>query len=196
MVDGAQAPHTLLWLKPWVIAAGVAGAAGIVVLNFTAAQFGDSVTLACRHRRGRRPRHSRRGDIRSGEGRVERGSPDRANAKRARCDPGAPGRHRRFGHGRNHHRGRVPAHRAVQSCRRAGVSLPPRRALGGRLERFLPARFRAAHHGHVEQFGRTGVTSRRMGDATSYGRCAATARNFRSRPRYRKRPKANGVSLP
>jgi PAS domain S-box-containing protein len=40
-------------------------------------------------------------------------------------------------------------------------------ALGASLDRFLPARFRAAHHGHIEQFGRTGVTSRRMGDVTT-----------------------------
>jgi hypothetical protein len=40
-------------------------------------------------------------------------------------------------------------------------------ALGASLERFLPARFRAAHHAHVEHFGRTGVTSRRMGDVTT-----------------------------
>jgi PAS domain S-box-containing protein len=39
-------------------------------------------------------------------------------------------------------------------------------ALGTPLDRFLPARFRAAHHGHIEHFGRTGVTSRRMGDVT------------------------------
>jgi PAS domain S-box-containing protein len=40
-------------------------------------------------------------------------------------------------------------------------------ALGSPLDRFLPARFRALHRGHVEAFGRTGVTSRRMGDVTT-----------------------------
>jgi|SRR5579859_5195344 len=40
-------------------------------------------------------------------------------------------------------------------------------ALGSSLDRFLPSRFRAAHHGHIAQFGRTGVTSRRMGDVTT-----------------------------
>ena len=39
--------------------------------------------------------------------------------------------------------------------------------LGTPLDRLLPARFRAAHRGHVEAFGRTGVTSRRMGDVTT-----------------------------
>ena len=40
-------------------------------------------------------------------------------------------------------------------------------ALGSLLDRFLPSRFRAAHRGHIEQFGRTGGTSRRMGDVTA-----------------------------
>ena len=40
-------------------------------------------------------------------------------------------------------------------------------ALGSPLDRFLPARFRAAHRAHIEHFGRTGVTSRRMGDVTT-----------------------------
>jgi hypothetical protein len=39
--------------------------------------------------------------------------------------------------------------------------------LGTPLDRLLPARFGAAHRGHVEAFGRTGVTSRRMGDVTT-----------------------------
>lgn len=38
--------------------------------------------------------------------------------------------------------------------------------LGRSIELLIPARFRAAHHGHVERFGRTGETSRRMGDQT------------------------------
>ena len=40
-------------------------------------------------------------------------------------------------------------------------------ALGAPLERFIPQRFRAAHHAHVEKFGSTGTTSRRMGDVTT-----------------------------
>ena len=39
--------------------------------------------------------------------------------------------------------------------------------IGTRLDRLIPARFRGAHRGHVDQFGRTGVTSRRMGDVTT-----------------------------
>ena len=40
-------------------------------------------------------------------------------------------------------------------------------ALGSALDRFIPERYRAAHRGHIEQFGRTGVTARRMGDVTT-----------------------------
>ena len=39
-------------------------------------------------------------------------------------------------------------------------------AIGRSLERFLPQRFRAAHHGHVKTFGTAGVTTRRMGHNT------------------------------
>ena len=36
-------------------------------------------------------------------------------------------------------------------------------AIGGSLDRFIPLRFRHAHSGHVERFGKTGTTSRQMG---------------------------------
>jgi PAS domain S-box-containing protein len=39
--------------------------------------------------------------------------------------------------------------------------------LGTPLDRLLPARFRGAHRGHIEAFGATGITSRRMGDVTT-----------------------------
>lgn len=39
-------------------------------------------------------------------------------------------------------------------------------AIGMPLDRFLPARFRESHRAHIEHFGKTGVTSRRMGDVT------------------------------
>ena len=51
-------------------------------------------------------------------------------------------------------------------------------ALGSELARFLPQRFRGAHHGHIEQFGRTGVTSRRMGDATTLWALRADGTEF------------------
>jgi PAS domain S-box-containing protein len=38
-----------------------------------------------------------------------------------------------------------------------------REAIGQRLDRFLPARFRDAHRHHVQGFGQSGVTSRKMG---------------------------------
>jgi len=40
----------------------------------------------------------------------------------------------------------------------------PRAAvIGQSLDRLLPARFRGTHHRHIEHFGKTGVTTRRMG---------------------------------
>jgi PAS domain S-box-containing protein len=51
-------------------------------------------------------------------------------------------------------------------------------AIGAPLERFIPARFRAAHRSHIEQFGRTGVTSRRMGDVTTLWALRADGTEF------------------
>jgi two-component system sensor kinase len=40
---------------------------------------------------------------------------------------------------------------------------PAGEAVGSALDRFIPERFRAVHRRHVEEFGRTGTTARRMG---------------------------------
>ena len=51
-------------------------------------------------------------------------------------------------------------------------------AIGTSLDRFIPARFRRGHHGHVERFGATGVTSRRMGDVTTLWALRADGTEF------------------
>jgi PAS domain S-box-containing protein len=56
--------------------------------------------------------------------------------------------------------------------------VPREEAIGSALDRFVPARFRAGHREHVEQFGRTGVTSRRMGDVTTLWALRADGSEF------------------
>lgn len=56
--------------------------------------------------------------------------------------------------------------------------VPREQAIGSSLERFIPQRFRPAHRGHVEHFGRTGVTSRRMGDVTTLWGLRASGEEF------------------
>jgi PAS domain S-box-containing protein len=51
-------------------------------------------------------------------------------------------------------------------------------ALGAELERFLPARYRGTHRGHIEHFGRTGTTARRMGDTTTLWALRADGQEF------------------
>jgi len=51
-------------------------------------------------------------------------------------------------------------------------------AVGAPLERFIPQRLRAAHRGHVEKFGATGATSRRMGDMTTLWGLRADGEEF------------------
>ena len=55
---------------------------------------------------------------------------------------------------------------------------PRGEAIGRTLDRFLPQRFRTAHRGHIEHFGRTGVTSRRMGDVTTLWALRADGEEF------------------
>jgi len=51
-------------------------------------------------------------------------------------------------------------------------------ALGSPLDRFIPQRFRGAHRAHVEKFGHTGVTSRRMGNQTTLWALRADGSEF------------------
>src|ERR1051326_7487007 len=51
-------------------------------------------------------------------------------------------------------------------------------ALGKPLDRFIPARFRAAHRAHVEKFGQTGVTNRRMGALSELSGIRANGEEF------------------
>jgi len=51
-------------------------------------------------------------------------------------------------------------------------------ALGAPLDRFIPPRFRGAHRSHVEHFGHTGVTSRRMADTTTLWALRADGTEF------------------
>jgi PAS domain S-box-containing protein len=51
-------------------------------------------------------------------------------------------------------------------------------ALDTPLERFVPQRFRHMHRRHVDDFGRTGVTSRRMGDVTTLWGLRADGEEF------------------
>ena len=51
-------------------------------------------------------------------------------------------------------------------------------AIGGPLDRFIPERFPHAHHAHVERFGRTGETSRRMGMQTTLRALRADGAEF------------------
>ena len=51
-------------------------------------------------------------------------------------------------------------------------------ALGQSLGRFIPARFRAAHAGHIKQFGQTRVSTRRMGALGTVSGLRANGQEF------------------
>jgi PAS domain S-box-containing protein len=55
---------------------------------------------------------------------------------------------------------------------------PAAKAMGEPLDRFIPARFREMHRRHVEEFGRTGVTSRAMGDLQPLSGLRANGEEF------------------
>lgn len=55
---------------------------------------------------------------------------------------------------------------------------PRDQAIGSPLDRFIPSRFRAGHRNHIESFGRTGVTNRRMGVANLLWALRANGEEF------------------
>jgi two-component system sensor kinase len=159
----AQERSSLRWLKPWIAAAGIAGAAGIVVFNVTAALFGDKVPWlaatdlvvdlailgGCIFAVVRVAMSAEAETARM------RNALDATQARLAAIVDSAMDAIITVDESQQI----VLFNRAAEQvfrCRRE-------EALGSSLDRFLPARFRAAHRGHIEQFGRTGVTSRRMG---------------------------------
>ena len=55
---------------------------------------------------------------------------------------------------------------------------PASEAVGSPVDRFIPERFRSAHRGHVERFGATGETSRRMGERRVLAGVRASGEEF------------------
>jgi hypothetical protein len=55
---------------------------------------------------------------------------------------------------------------------------PAAEALGSSIDRFIPARFRQAHHKHVRGFGETGTTSRAMGTLGALSALRADGEEF------------------
>jgi PAS domain S-box-containing protein len=55
---------------------------------------------------------------------------------------------------------------------------PAREAVGGPLDRFIPARFREVHRTHIEHFGATGTTTRRMGARQALSGLRANGEEF------------------
>jgi len=155
---------TGLWHKPWVAGLALALAAGVVVLNFAAASLGSDmpwlvaadlvanltvlgIMIAIIVQAGLQAeaRETRaRTAIDESHGRLA------AVMDSAMDAIIAVDRDQRI----------VLFNQAAEATFRCGRE----QALGSRLDRFLPARFRAAHGPHIERFAATGVTSRRMGD--------------------------------
>jgi len=169
---------TRIWLKSWAAALGLALAAGIVVLNIAAALFGadtpwlfatdlvvdfavlgamivvivqTALQTEARERRAKTAvdeSHARLGAVMD-------------SAMDAIITIDEDQRIVLFNQ----------AAEAAFRCSRAET-------IGSTLDRFLPARFRGAHRGHVQHFGETGITNRRMGDATTLWALRADGEEF------------------
>jgi PAS domain S-box-containing protein len=154
------------WLKPWMLAAGAAVAASIV-LNLAAASLGQSapwilgvnLTVALLVLGASIVGVAQLASRADAETSLIRHALDASQARLAAIVDSAMDAIITV----DDHQQIVLFNRAAEQvfrCRRED-------ALGSSLERFLPSRFRNAHRDHIEQFGRTGVTSRRMGDVTT-----------------------------
>jgi len=167
-----------IWSKPGTAAFGLSVAAGIVVLNFAAAAFGTDTTwlyaldlvvdlavlgvmivvIVRAGLQAEKARSSARLAVDESHARL---AAVMDSAMDAIISIGADQRIVLFNQ----------AAEAVFRCSR-------NEALGSTLERFLPARFRAAHAGHIRHFGETGITNRRMGDTTTLWALRADGEEF------------------
>ena len=154
------------WLKPWLIAAGMALLAGVVALNaVTLAAAGDhplllATTLVADAM------------LLVGAIGIALWSAQRYEEQSERTSAAIDASHARLASVIDSAMDAIisvdPDQRIVLFNRAAEAVFRCRRldALGAPLERFIPARFREAHRAHIEHFGRTGETSRRMGEAS------------------------------
>jgi PAS domain S-box-containing protein len=169
---------TTIWQKPWSAALGLAVAAGVVVLNFAAAAFGGDtpwlyaldlvVDLAVLGavivvivQTGLQA-EARERSVRT--------AIDETQARLAAVMDSAMDAIISV----DENQRVVLFNKAAESIFRCGRA----QALGSTLDAFLPARFRAAHRGHIAHFGDTGVTNRRMGDATTLWALRADGEEF------------------
>lgn len=160
----SRRPH---WLKPWVVAGGIAAAAGLVVVNFAAAMLSDSVPW-----------------LAATDLVVDLAVLGAGIFAVVRLEMTAEAESSRMRTALDATQARLAA--IVDSAMDAIITVddqqrivlfnraaeqvfhcPRDRAIGIEIDRFVPQRFRAAHGDHIERFGQTGVTSRRMGDATT-----------------------------
>ena len=169
---------TGIWQKPWSAALGLAVAAGIVVLNFAAAAFGgdtpwlyaldlvvDLIVLGAVI-----VVIVQTGLQAEARERSVRTAMDETQARLAAVMDSAMDAIIAV----DEKQRVVLFNQAAESifrCRRE-------QALGSTLDAFLPARFRAAHRGHIAHFGDTGVTNRRMGDTTTLWALRADGEEF------------------
>ena len=152
------------WLTPWVMAAGVALAAAIGVLNFAAALSGDTRPWLAAI------------DLVADMAVLAAGITGvvflamSAESRKSRMQEALDAAHARL---RAILESAMDAIIAIDERQQIVIfnhaaeevfRCPRREALGAPLERFIPERHRANHRSHVEAFAGSGAKSRRMGD--------------------------------